>query len=262
MSGSKLKTFLSNKVTRVFDASSDQRHQQTASLEQIARETISQTFLEEDPSVADWFRDLVPSSTGVANYARDIFPSAQWVRRYNLHWLMGDVVAGVTVGLVVVPQAMAYALLARLTPAFGLYTTFTGACIYWIFGTSKDIVIGTTAVGSLLVGGVISKIEAEHPGVYRPEQIAHALSFLAGAALFILGILRLGWLIEFIPYVPISAFVTSASITIISTQLPTVLGITGINTRQAPYNVYINTLRNLSRTKLDAAIGISTIILL
>lgn len=175
---------------------------------------------------------------------------------------MGDVVAGVTVGLVVVPQAMAYALLARLTPAFGLYTTFTGACIYWIFGTSKDIVIGTTAVGSLLVGGVISKIEAEHPGVYRPEQIAHALSFLAGAALFILGILRLGWLIEFIPYVPISAFVTSASITIISTQLPTVLGITGINTRQAPYNVYINTLRNLSRTKLDAAIGISSIILL
>ena len=51
---------------------------------------------------------------------------------------------GVTVGLVVVPQAMAYALLARLTPAFGLYTTFTGACLYWIFGTSKDIVIGAS----------------------------------------------------------------------------------------------------------------------
>jgi MFS superfamily sulfate permease-like transporter len=48
------------------------------------------------------------------------------------------------VGLVVVPQAMAYALLARLTPAYGLYTTFTGACLYWIFGTSKDIVIGVS----------------------------------------------------------------------------------------------------------------------
>lgn len=47
-------------------------------------------------------------------------------------------------GLVVVPQAMAYALLARLTPAFGLYTTFTGACLYWVFGTSKDIVIGVS----------------------------------------------------------------------------------------------------------------------
>lgn len=122
--------------------------------------------------------------------------------------------------------------------------------------------IKTTAVGSLLVGSVISKIEAEHPGVYKPEDIAHALSFLAGAALFVLGILRLGWLIEFIPYVPISAFVTSASITIISTQLPTVLGITGVNTREAPYRVYVNTLKGLPRTKLDAAIGITCIILL
>lgn len=51
---------------------------------------------------------------------------------------------GITVGLVVVPQAMAYASLARLSPAFGLYTTFTGACLYWIFGTSRDIVIGVS----------------------------------------------------------------------------------------------------------------------
>jgi sodium-independent sulfate anion transporter 11 len=109
---------------------------------------------------------------------------------------------------------------------------------------------------------VIAKIEAEHPGVYRPEQIAHALSFLAGAILFVFGILRLGWLIEFIPYVPISAFVTSASITIISTQLPTVLGITGINTRESPYKVYVNTLKALPKAKLDASIGITSIALL
>jgi sodium-independent sulfate anion transporter 11 len=120
----------------------------------------------------------------------------------------------------------------------------------------------TTAVGSLLVGSVISKIEAEQPGVYKPEDIAHALSFLAGAILFVLGILRLGWLIEFFPYVPISAFVTSASITIISTQIPAVLGITGINTREAPYKVYVNTLKSLPKTKLDAAIGLSCIVLL
>ena len=55
--------------------------------------------------------------------------------------------------------------------------------------------------------------------------------------------LRLGWLIEFVPYISISAFVTSASLTIISTQLPTVLGITGINTRQSPYEVYISTFK-------------------
>ncbi|KAF2029684.1 sulfate permease-like protein [Setomelanomma holmii] len=262
MSGSKIRIFLSEKATKALGISSDERRKKTASLEQIARETINQTYHEDHPSVAEWFRGLVPSSAGVAEYVAELFPSAQWVRRYNLHWVMGDVIAGITVGLVVVPQAMAYALLARLSPAFGLYTTFTGACIYWIFGTSKDIVIGTTAVGSLLVGSVISKVEAEHPGVYKPEAIAHALSFLAGAVLLVLGILRLGWLIEFIPYVPISAFVTSASITIISTQLPTVLGITGIKTREAPYKVYVNTLKGLPRTSLDASIGISCIVLL
>lgn len=120
----------------------------------------------------------------------------------------------------------------------------------------------TTAVGSLLVGGVISNIEAEHPGKYKPEQIAHTLSLLAGAVLFVFGMLRLGWVIEFIPYVPISAFVTAASITIISTQLPTLLGITGINTRTAPYKVYVETIKELPRTKVDAAIGITCIVLL
>ncbi|CBX94081.1 hypothetical protein IAQ61_003953 [Plenodomus lingam] len=262
MSGRPLKSFLNKATTKVLPSFSEDRSQQQASLERAAIESIGHAYLEEDPSVAEWFRGLVPSSAGVAEYVRELFPCAQWVKRYNLPWLVGDVIAGVTVGLVVVPQAMAYALLARLTPAFGLYTTFTGACLYWIFGTSKDIVIGTTAVGSLLVGSVISKVEAEHPGVYKAEDIAHALSFLAGAILFVLGMLRLGWLIEFIPYVPISAFVTSASITIISTQLPTVLGITGINTRESPYKVYINVLKNLDRSKLDAAIGITSIVLL
>jgi sodium-independent sulfate anion transporter 11 len=80
--------------------------------------------------------------------------------------------------------------------------------------------------------------------------------------LFVFGILRLGWIIEFIPYIPISAFVTSAAITIISTQIPTVLGIAGVNTRTSPYKVYVNTLKGLPKTQLDAAIGITCIVLL
>ncbi|KAJ8118884.1 hypothetical protein OPT61_g209 [Boeremia exigua] len=262
MNRSKMKTYISNKARTALGVRSRDPSTTKTSLEQIARETMNQTYYEDDPSVTDWVRGLVPSSAGVAEYVTELFPSAQWVRRYNLHWLLGDAIAGVTVGLVVVPQAMAYALLAGLSPAFGLYTTFTGACIYWIFGTSKDIVIGTTAVGSLLVGSVVNKVEAEHPGAYKPEAIAHALSLLAGGILLILGLLRLGWLIEFIPYVPISAFVTSASITIISTQLPTLLGITGVNPREAPYTVYVNTLKGIPRTHLDAVIGITCMVML
>jgi sodium-independent sulfate anion transporter 11 len=117
-------------------------------------------------------------------------------------------------------------------------------------------------VGSLLVGSAVSKIEAEHPGVYQPQEIAHALSFLAGSIIFVFGILRFGFIIEFIPYIPISAFVTSASITIISTQLPTLMGITGMNTRESPYKVYVNFLKGLPRARLDAVIGITSIVLL
>jgi solute carrier family 26 (sodium-independent sulfate anion transporter), member 11 len=92
--------------------------------------------------------------------------------------------------------------------------------------------------------------------------VAKALSILSGTVLLFFGLLRLGWIIEFIPYIPISAFVTAASVTIMSTQLPAVLGITGINTREAPYKVLINTLKGLPRTQMDAAIGITTIVLL
>ena len=109
---------------------------------------------------------------------------------------------------------------------------------------------------------MISRIEEERPGVYEPQVVAHAISFLCGLILIFLGFCRLGWLIEFIPYPPINAFVTAASITIISTQLPTCLGIKSINTREAPYKVYINTLKGLPNAQLDASIGISSIILL
>ncbi|KAJ4301479.1 hypothetical protein N0V90_003571 [Kalmusia sp. IMI 367209] len=238
------------------------REEETQALGKIATHAIGNTFFEEDPSIAEWLRDLMPTAIGAADYVQKLFPSTSWARRYNLHWLLGDAIAGVTVGLVVVPQAMAYASLARLSPAYGLYTTFTGACLYWIFGTSKDIVIGATAVGSLLIGQVVSSIEVEKPGVYEAQEIAHAICFLCGLILLILGFLRLGWLIEFIPYPPINAFVTAASITIISTQLPTCLGIKGINTREAPYKVYINTLKGLPHAHLDAAIGVSSIVLL
>jgi sodium-independent sulfate anion transporter 11 len=113
-----------------------------------------------------------------------------------------------------------------------------------------------------LVGTVVSKVDNQKPGIYTHEEVAKVLSVIAGAILLVLGICRLGWFIEFIPYVPISAFVTAASITIMSTQLPVVLGITGINTREAPYRVLINTIKALPRTKLDASIGLTAIALL
>lgn len=220
------------------------------------------TYTEEEPTVAEWLGQQAPTWAGVGAYVVDLFPSASWMRRYNFRWLAGDLIAGITIGLVVVPQALAYASLAQLPPAYGLYTSFTGAALYWLFGTSKDIVIGATAVGSLLVGQVVSSVQQASPDKYKPEETARALSLMTGAVLLGFGLLRLGWIVEFIPHIPISAFVTASSITIMSTQLPVVLGIRDIDTRQPPYQVLLSTTRRLGHTKLDAAIGISAIVLL
>lgn len=109
---------------------------------------VPYAYREQEPTVAEWIRSLAPTRRGTVDYVHELFPSAQWVVRYNLRWLIGDAIAGLTIGLVVVPQAMAYALLAQLSPEYGLYTSFVGAATYWLFGTSKDIVIGVSEMSS------------------------------------------------------------------------------------------------------------------
>ncbi|KAM3512754.1 hypothetical protein MY11210_003628 [Beauveria gryllotalpidicola] len=237
---------------------------QPQNLEEHARAALgpAAAYAEQEPTVVEWLMELRPTKSDVLHYFQSLFPCLFWLQRYNPRWLLGDAVAGFTIGLVVVPQAMAYAVLAGLTPAYGLYTSFTGAVLYWVFGTSKDIVIGTTAVGSLLVGQVVNRVKENNDSLFDSQQIAHTLSLLCGIVLFFFGLLRLGWVVEFIPYIPISAFVTAASITIMSTQIPTALGITGIKSQSPPYRVIIDTLKALPNAKLDAAIGLSSIVLL
>lgn len=95
--------------------------------EEPLRGVLPHTYHEQEPTVGEYLRSLAPTRRCASNYVHDLFPSAQWLPRYNWRWLLGDAIAGLTIGFVVVPQAMAYALLAQLSPEFGLYTSFTGA---------------------------------------------------------------------------------------------------------------------------------------
>ena len=70
------------------------REKEKETLLDIARDTIGETYLEDDPSVAEWFASLVPTKAHAAQYVRNLFPSAGWIPRYNLHWLLGDAIAG------------------------------------------------------------------------------------------------------------------------------------------------------------------------
>jgi sodium-independent sulfate anion transporter 11 len=156
---------------------------------------------------------------------------------------------------------MAYALLAKLPAEYGLYTSFVGFILYWAFATSKDITIGTVAVMSTIVGNIVIKVQEEKPHLQAVD-IARALSVIAGSVLLFIGLIRFGRIVELIPLVAITSFMTGAAISIGAGQVPGLMGISGVNTRGATYLVIIDTLKGLPRTKLDAAIGLSALFML
>ncbi|KAK4235230.1 hypothetical protein C8A03DRAFT_18005 [Achaetomium macrosporum] len=216
------------------------------------------SYLEEEPSVREVLLGLIPTVPGIVRYLRELFPFIGWIFHYNLTWLLGDIIAGVTVGFVVVPQGMAYALLANLPPEYGLYTSFVGFLLYWAFATSKDITIGAVAVMSTIVGNIVINVQKTHPDL-AAETIARSLAFISGVVLLFLGLIRVGFIVEFIPLVAIGAFMTGSAISIAAGQVPGLMGISGVNTREATYLVIINTLKGLPRTKLDAAMGLTAL---
>ena len=156
---------------------------------------------------------------------------------------------------------MAYALLAKLPPEYGLYTSFVGFILYWAFATSKDITIGTVAVMSTIVGNIVIKVQETHPE-FEATDIARALAVIAGAVLLFIGLIRFGRIVELIPLVAITSFMTGAAISIGAGQVPGMMGIPGVNTRGPTYLVIIDTLKGLPNTKLDAAMGLTALFML
>ncbi|KAL3482861.1 sulfate transporter family-domain-containing protein [Aspergillus germanicus] len=215
------------------------------------------SYVEPEPTAAEWFREILPSGREIGLYFYRLFPFLAWITRYNVQWLIGDLVAGITVGAVVVPQGMAYAQLAQLPVEYGLYSSFMGVLIYWFFATSKDITIGPVAVMSTLVGNIVTDAQDKLPGV-EGHVIASALAIICGGIVTFMGLARLGFIVDFIPLPAITAFMTGSAINIISGQCKKMLGETGdFSTRGATYLTIINTLKYLPTATLDAAMGVT-----
>ena len=117
--------------------------------ESVFSQTTADTYVEEEPTALEWIRETAPNGATARRFLYDLFPFTHWITRYNGQWLLGDLIAGITVGAVVVPQSMAYAALAELKPQFGLYSSFMGVLLYWFFATSKDITIGVSIYAQL-----------------------------------------------------------------------------------------------------------------
>ncbi|KAL1303695.1 hypothetical protein AAFC00_007047 [Neodothiora populina] len=229
--------------------------------ESVFSVSSADTFVEEEPTVVEWFQDLMPSGRDMINYLISLFPFVRWIGRYNLQWFSGDMVAGITIGAVVVPQGMAYAVLAEVPVYYGLYTSFMGVLIYWFFATSKDITIGPVAVMSTIVGNIVLSARASDPDI-DGHVIASALSIIAGAIVCFIGLARLGWIVDFISLTSVSAFICGSAISILVGQVPGLLGITGFSTRDATYLVVIHTLQHLGRSDLNAAMGVTALAML
>ncbi|KAM0749048.1 putative sulfate permease [Meredithblackwellia eburnea MCA 4105] len=199
-----------------------------------------------------------------ANYVDRLFPFTKWILSYNPQWAIGDLIAGLTVGMVVVPQSMSYAKIATLAPEYGLYSSFVGVFIYAIFATSKDVTIGPVAVMSLEVSKVIAHVQSQPGGAaYTAPVIATALAFICGFIVLGIGLLRLGWIVEFIPTPAVAGFMTGSAINIAAGQVPGLMGYsTKFNTRASTYQVIINSFKYLPATTKDAAFGLPALFFL
>ncbi|XP_072527762.1 sodium-independent sulfate anion transporter [Salminus brasiliensis] len=156
------------------------------------------------------------------------FPILTWLPRYNLEWLKMDLLAGLTVGLTVVPQGLAYAEVAGLPVQYGLYSAFMGCFVYCVFGTSKDVTLGPTAIMSLLCSFYIGG-----DPVY-----AVLLTLLCGIIQTGMALLRLGFLLDFISYPVIKGFTCAAAVTIGFGQVKNILGLKGIPQQFIPQVYY------------------------
>lgn len=145
-----------------------------------------------------------------------LFPIVRWSKTYDLRTAIGDLIAGITVALTLIPQSIAYASLAGFEPQYGLYASFVGGFVYGILGTCPQINIGPTALLSLLTFTYTNGTNAE---------FAILLCFVAGIVQLIAGTAQLGFLVEFVSLPVVSGFTSAAAITIASSQIKGLLGL-------------------------------------
>ena len=170
-----------------------------------------------------------PSRSALLIFLHAHLPILRWLPGYSLRVdLIGDVLAGLTVGLMVVPQAMAYAQIAKLPVLTGLYSALVGCVLYTPFGTAKDLNVGPTSVLSLLVLASYLPPATKDGDAGLPARLSQAffLALYAGVWQLVFGFLRLGRVLDFISHPVISAFTSASALTIASVQIHNLTGIT------------------------------------
>ncbi|WP_239692521.1 SulP family inorganic anion transporter [Microbulbifer mangrovi] len=165
-------------------------------------------------------------------------PAASWLPGYSLSSLQKDLLAAVIVTIMLIPQSLAYALLAGLPAEVGLYASIAPLVAYAVFGSSRTLSVGPVAVASLMSAAALGQVAAQNTADYLLA--AMLLALLSGLFLFLLGVLRLGFLANFLSHPVISGFITASGILIAFSQLKHLMGVTahGDNLPELVYSMF------------------------
>ena len=154
---------------------------------------------------------------------RHYLPILDWAPRYDRAALGNDLLAALIVTIMLIPQSLAYALLAGLPAEVGLYASIAPLVIYAVFGTSRTLAVGPVAVVSLMTAAAVAPLAAQGTAAYLGAAVA--LAVLSGAMLLAMGLLRLGVIANFISHPVISGFITASGLLIAAGQVPHLLGL-------------------------------------
>ncbi|XP_075232331.1 epidermal stripes and patches isoform X2 [Lycorma delicatula] len=181
-------------------------------------------------SFVPWIRSKCRKGLTKKNLYRRL-PILSWLPKYNTDDAVGDLVAGVTVGLTVIPQSLAYSNIAGLPAQYGLYGSFLGCLMYIVIGSCKDVPMGPTAICSLLTYQTMHSYGPDH---------AILLCFLSGVIQLLMGIVGLGIIIDFVSGPVSSGFTSAVALLIISSQVKDILAIkaSGATFIEMWYSIY------------------------
>ncbi len=169
-------------------------------------------------------------------------PFTSWWPEVGLGTLRRDLLAGLTVAVVLIPQAMAYAMLAGLPPIYGLYAAAVTPAVAALWGSLRQLATGPMAIMSLLVFTTLSPLAA--PMTPRYLELAFELSLLIGAIYLLIGFFNLGFIMAFVSHATVKGFTAAAALIIIATQLPHLLGVT-VSRHDEPIGFFLELARSL-----------------
>ncbi|XWS36333.1 hypothetical protein CRYUN_Cryun20dG0076100 [Craigia yunnanensis] len=184
--------------------------------------SLKETFFPDDP--LRQFKNKTPSRKFILGL-QYLLPILEWAPRYSLQFLKADLIAGITIASLAIPQGISYAKLANLPPILGLYSSFIPPLVYAMMGSSRDLAVGTVAVASLLTASMLGQeVNAtENPTFYL--HLAFTATFFAGLLQASLGLLRLGIIVDFLSHATIVGFLSGAATVVCLQQLKGILGL-------------------------------------